>query len=69
MVICQCGCDQETKGGHFLPGHDTRLRTELERKVGGIFALQKLVYSTERYSSGEMTEDEFKKTIKNLFKK
>jgi len=26
---CECGCDGNTKGGRFLPGHDAKLKKEL----------------------------------------
>lgn len=41
---CACGCNETTKGsGDFLPGHDQRLRTAIERHVGGVLALRCLV--------------------------
>lgn len=30
--ICECGCFGWTSGGHFLPGHDARLRSRLLRQ-------------------------------------
>ena len=35
---CACGCGGITAGGNFLPGHDQRLRAELERRVGGLIS-------------------------------
>jgi hypothetical protein len=26
---CECGCGGHTKGGRFLPGHDSKLKKEL----------------------------------------
>ena len=41
---CSCGCGETTKGsGDFLPGHDQKLRTAIERHVGGILVLRSLV--------------------------
>ncbi|SMY06540.1 hypothetical protein [Flavimaricola marinus] len=40
---CECGCGDDTKGGDFLPGHDQRLRAEIERRVGGLLKLRRLV--------------------------
>ena len=41
---CACGCGDTTRGsGAFLPGHDQKLRTAIERHVGGVLALRRLV--------------------------
>lgn len=29
---CGCGCGKMTKGGEFLPGHDSRLKSQLLKK-------------------------------------
>lgn len=31
--VCLCGCDQETAGGHFRPGHDSILKSAAKRAV------------------------------------
>jgi hypothetical protein len=43
MKWCECGCGEKTKGGEFLPGHDQRLRVEVERVAGGLLKLRELV--------------------------
>ncbi len=43
MPKCECGCDENTKGGVFLPGHDQKLRVEIERVAGGLVELRSLV--------------------------
>lgn len=43
MNVCECGCGDRTKGGKFLPGHDQKLRAEIERAAGGILKLRSLV--------------------------
>lgn len=30
---CECGCGKLTKGGHFLPGHDARLKSRLKKSA------------------------------------
>ena len=40
---CGCGCGEMTKGGIYAPGHDQKLRTAIENKVGGLPALKQLV--------------------------
>ncbi len=51
MTDCQCGC-REQVNGQFAPGHDQRLRVELERRVGGLLALRNIVEAVEQYASG-----------------
>jgi hypothetical protein len=41
--ICRCGCGGETKGGRYLPGHDQKLRAEIERRAGGLEELRRVV--------------------------
>jgi hypothetical protein len=43
MERCICGCDQPTKGGRFLPGHDQKLRAAIEHAAGGIEELRSIV--------------------------
>ncbi len=28
-TLCECGCEKETRGGRFLPGHDAKLKYSL----------------------------------------
>jgi hypothetical protein len=43
MAICSCGCDQPTKGGKYLPGHDQKLRAAIEFEAGGLESLRLIV--------------------------
>jgi hypothetical protein len=43
MVECGCGCGGMTAGGDFQPGHDQKLRADLERRAGGLKNLNRLV--------------------------
>jgi len=45
MAECNCGCGGQTAGGKFLPGHDQKLRAEIERQMGGLIKLKELVES------------------------
>lgn len=45
-----CGCSWATAGGTFLPGHDQRLRTETDRRAGGLPALAVLVDAAETFA-------------------
>jgi hypothetical protein len=42
-IICYCGCGEETKGGKFKPGHDSKLISALIEAVGGIEGLRAVV--------------------------
>ena len=42
MSKCQCGYGSDAVSD-FVPGHDQKLRAELERMVGGILALRSIV--------------------------
>jgi hypothetical protein len=44
--LCDCGCGGMTKGGWYLPGHDQKLRSAIEEKVGGLLELKALVEKT-----------------------
>ena len=67
MNTCECGCGGETKKGLFLPGHDQRLRSELEKKIGGLLNLRTLVETAEQYASGAVASDELLKKAKIFF--
>jgi hypothetical protein len=66
---CQCGCSEGVPNGLFKPGHDQRLRTDLERRVGGIIALRDLVEAAESYTAGQSDTEEFTKSIRAIFTK
>jgi hypothetical protein len=54
MRICACGCGGETKGGNFLPGHDQKLRKNLEDSVGGLLNLKYLVEISHQFANQQM---------------
>lgn len=43
MMICICGCGEQTKGGKFRPGHDQKLRAAIEEAAGGLESLRVIV--------------------------
>jgi len=53
--------------GHFLPGHDQRLRADLERRVGGLIALRMLVEAAEHFVAGDVRGSQFDGMVKDLF--
>ena len=65
MAQCECGCGHESER-EFLPGHDQRLRTQLEARVGGVLALRDLIDATQGYVSGQSTEQAFTQRVRAL---
>lgn len=41
--VCGCGCNGMTKGGEFIPGHDSKLMRAILLEVGGVLALRKFI--------------------------
>ena len=69
MPICACECDEQTKGGIFCPGHDSKLRTKIESKIGGLLNLEKLVDAAMEYAEGRSSLDEYGRITKLFFVK
>ena len=67
MGRCECGCGGKPAGGHFLPGHDQRLRKELEDRVGGLLALRALVKDAEAYAHGRASPHSFSDRVREVF--
>ena len=63
MAQCECGCGQESER-EFLPGHDQKLRTQLESRVGGVLALRDLIDATQAYVSGQSTDHVFTQRVR-----
>jgi hypothetical protein len=66
-VTCECGCGEILVRGFFLPGHDQRLRSLLEQRVGGLLPLRTLVDSAERLAHGEITPEEDIANVRGVF--
>lgn len=65
---CACGCgDKKSKGAHFLPGHDMRLRTAMEKTVGGLLPMRALVEANSAYAAGMITAEQFTMTVRQIF--
>lgn len=63
---CACGCGVKPIQGHFLPGHDQRLRADLERRVGGLIALRMLVEAAEYFVAGDVGSSQFNGMVREL---
>ena len=68
MSICACGCNGETKGGIFLPGHDQKLRKNLEDSVGGLLKLKYLVEIAHQLANHQISQDEFSQKLESIIK-
>jgi len=64
---CACGCGKAPVKGDFLPGHDQRLRADLERRVGGLISLRMLVEAAEHFIDGSVGSYQFNGMVKELF--
>ena len=63
---CACGCGEKPVKGTFLPGHDQRLRADLERRVGGLIQLRMLVEAAEYFADGSIGSSVFNSMVKDL---
>jgi len=66
MPECACGCREETAGGTFRPGHDARLRAQIEESVGGLLALDEIVRQIHRHTNGEITAEQLSTQINRV---
>jgi hypothetical protein len=67
VMECACGCGGKPVKGNFLPGHDQRLRADIERRVGGLIALRMLVEAAEYFVAGDVGSSQFNGMVKDLF--
>ena len=65
---CACGCGGKPVQGDFLPGHDQRLRADLERRVGGLISLRMMVEAAEHFVSGNLGSSQFTGMVKEIFR-
>lgn len=65
---CACGCGQKPMKGQFLPGHDQRLRADLERRTGGLIELRMLVEAAEHFVAGDLGSSQFNGMVKELLR-
>jgi hypothetical protein len=66
MPLCACGCEKLTKGGVYLPGHDAKLRKAIEKSVGGLQSLDRLVGAARRFAAGELSDDEYHRITREV---
>jgi len=64
---CRCGCGEPAENGDFIAGHSQKLTASLVKQVGGLFALQELVQSAQKYSCEEKSQEEFLDLIRRIF--
>lgn len=66
-MSCECGCGGAAKAGSFCPGHDQKLRTALEHRVGGLLALRSLVEAAESAAAGQSSPEAFAHRVRAIF--
>jgi hypothetical protein len=64
-MTCECGCGEQPRGKQsFLPGHDQKLRIELERRVGGLLPMRAIVEACEALLHGNASADDLARTVR-----
>ena len=63
---CLCGCKGISIKGCYLPGHDQKLRMQLEARVGGLEALKDIIESLERCLAGDISQEALHQIIEDL---
>ena len=66
MPLCACDCGEETAGGIFRPGHDARLRAQIEESVGGLLSLNEIVAQVRRHVDGKITAEELGTQVQRI---
>lgn len=69
MDNCKCDCGEPVNSADadFLPGHDLKLRIQLEHQVGGLLSLKEFVHAAKRYSCGDASAEEFASLVRRVF--
>ena len=66
MSACECGCGGQTEGT-FVMGHDQKLRSALEARVGGLLLMRELVEAMESYTKGATSLEELGMALRRAF--
>lgn len=69
FMECACGCGGKPVKDNFLPGHDQRLRADLERRVGGLIELRMLVEAAEYFVADDLGGSQFSGMVKEVFQR
>lgn len=64
---CHCGCKQPANR-NFLPGHDQKLRSELEKQVGSLLNLERLVALNRSLIKRTINVTDFEREVRELFR-
>jgi hypothetical protein len=68
MTECACGCGERTAGGTFRPGHDQKLRGDLEERAGGLLRLRMLVDVAEAFAADRISLENLGSQVRRLFR-
>ena len=64
---CECGCGAAVQGRDFVPGHDQKLRIQLEQRVGGLLALRDIIARLEQHAKGGSTQAQLSAAVRDAF--
>jgi len=64
---CECGCGTAVSGGTFVPGHDQKLRIQLEHRVGGLLALRDLIERLEEHATSPSSAEALSSNVRTVF--
>lgn len=65
---CECGCGTPVRGRDFAPGHDQKLRIQIEERVGGLLALRDIIGRLEEHAGGHSTAEELSSAVHDAFR-
>ncbi len=69
VTRCECGCGTAIAGRTFVPGHDQKLRIQLEQRVGGLLALRELVESLEEHAAARSTAEALSSRVREVLQR
>ncbi len=64
---CECGCGMAVSDRTFAPGHDQKLRIQLEHRVGGLLALRDLIERLEEHAKSRSSAAALSSHVRTVF--
>lgn len=66
---CESGCGTAVQGRTFVPGHDQKLRIQLENRVGGLLQLRDVLERLEEHAKGQITVETLIEDVRAAFER
>lgn len=66
---CECGCGTAVQGRTFVPGHDQKLRIQLESRVGGPLKLRDVLERLEEHARGQIPVETLSDDVRAAFER